>query len=306
VTETSLASHTTPPSVDAIAAEELSAAPDNPLRNFWRQFSRNKGALLGLAITLLMIVVAVAAPKIAPYPYDKQDFSVFLQPPGPDHWMGTDEFGRDVLSRIIYGSQASMATAVVATGISFVIGISLGTIGGYFGGFVDRAVGAIVDISWSFPYLLLALFLVAFLKPGLTSVMLAIGLVSWAGYARVVRAQILSLKTQDFITAAKIVGASDLRIMLLHLLPNAIPSAIVLASLGMAYAILVEAGLSYLGLGIQPPMPSWGSVLSAGRSYISIAPWLMTFPGLTIAVSVLGFNLLGDGLRDALDPRLRQ
>jgi peptide/nickel transport system permease protein len=306
MTESSIAPAAPVPSARLVAAEELPATPDSLLRSFWRQFSRNKGALLGLAITVLMVIVAVGAPWLAPYPYDEQRFSDFLQPPGPSHLMGTDEFGRDVLSRIIYGSQASMATAVVATGISFVIGISLGILGGYFGGFVDRAVGAIVDISWSFPTLLLALFLVAFLEPGLTSVMLAIGLVSWAGYARVARAQILSLKVQDFVTAAKVVGASDLRIMLVHLLPNAIPSAIVLGSLGMAYAILVEAGLSYLGLGIQPPLPSWGSVLSAGRSYISIAPWLMTFPGLTIALSVLGFNLLGDGLRDALDPRLRQ
>jgi peptide/nickel transport system permease protein len=281
-------------------------APENPVRGIWRQFSQSRGALIGLAITLICILLALASPWIAPYPYDEQNFSQALLPPGPGHWLGTDEFGRDVLSRIVYGSRASMATAVVATGISFFIGITLGTMGGYFGGFIDSAIGAVVDISWSFPYLLLALFLVAFLEPGLTSVMLAIGLVSWAGYARVARAQILSLKEQDFIVSARLVGASHFRIMFIHLLPNAIPSAIVLGSVGMAYAILAEAGLSYLGLGVQPPIPSWGSVLSAGRSYIGIAPWLMTFPGITIALAVLGFNLLGDGLRDALDPRLRQ
>jgi peptide/nickel transport system permease protein len=281
-------------------------APENPLRAFWRQFSQSRGALIGLGLTLVCILLALASPWIAPYPYDAQDFSQALLPPGLGHWLGTDEFGRDVLSRIMYGSRASMATAMAATGISFLIGITLGTVGGYFGGLIDSAIGAVVDISWSFPYLLLALFLVAFLEPGLTSVMLAIGLVSWAGYARVARAQILSLKEQDFIVSARIVGASHLRIMFHHLLPNAIPSAIVLGSVGMAYAILAEAGLSYLGLGVQPPVPSWGSVLSAGRSYIGIAPWLMTFPGITIALAVLGFNLLGDGLRDALDPRLRQ
>lgn len=281
-------------------------APENPLRAFWRQFSQSRGALIGLGLTLVCILLALTSPWIAPYPYDAQDFSQALLSPGPGHWLGTDEFGRDVLSRIMYGSRASMATAVVATGISFFIGITLGTLGGYFGGLIDSAIGAVVDISWSFPYLLLALFLVAFLEPGLTSVMLAIGLVSWAGYARVTRAQILSMKEQDFIVSARLVGASHFRIMFHHLLPNAVPSAIVLGSVGMAYAILAEAALSYLGLGVQPPVPSWGSVLSAGRSYIGIAPWLMTFPGITIALAVLAFNLLGDGLRDALDPRLRQ
>lgn len=276
------------------------------LRDFWARFARNKGAVLGLIIILSLVLVALFAPLIAPRPYYEQDLAGGLQPPQRSALLGTDELGRDVLSRLVYGARPSIQVGVVATGISLLIGTILGAVGGYFGGWVDYLTEALVSITWAFPTILMAVFLVALAGPGLVNVMIAVGLVSWATYARVVRAQVLSLKEADFVLAARVVGASEWRIIFRHIVPNTFSPVIVMASLGMASAVLAEAALSFLGLGIQPPAPSWGSMLSFARSYLTLAPWLSVFPGLAIMVTVVGFNLLGDGLRDLLDPHSRR
>lgn len=272
---------------------------------FWKRYARNRPAVAGLAIVSLLVMGAIFAPWLAPYHFDNQDLMNTLTAPGDRYLLGGDQFGRDLLSRIIYGSRASLEVGIIATGISMCIGVVLGALAGYFGGKVDYAIEAVLDITWAFPIILFALFLVSMIGPSLTNVMIAVGLVSWAEYARIVRAQILSLREQEFIVAAKVVGSSHLRILFRHLLPNALSPVIVLATLGMANAILAEAGLSFLGLGVQPPQPSWGSILSNGRDFQMLAPWLTIFPGLAITIIILGFNLMGDGLRDALDPWLR-
>jgi peptide/nickel transport system permease protein len=260
----------------------------------------------GAAIVLLLVVVAAAAPWVAPCHFADQNLDGVLQPPSRAHPLGTDDFGRDVLSRIIYGSRISLSVGVVAVSIGAGLGILLGAAAGYLGGWVDHLVVALIDIAWSFPTILLAIALVAVLEPGLTSAMVALGLVTWPSYARVMRGQVLSLREKEFVEGARAMGASSWRIVARHLIPNAIPPMIVMATLGMADAIIVESTLSYLGLGAQPPLPSWGSMLNAGRTFMHRAPWLAVFPGLAIMLTVLGFNLFGDALRDALDPRMKQ
>jgi len=261
--------------------------------------------MIGLALIVLLLLVALTADVIASQGIDDQDLRKGLWPPSREFPLGTDEFGRDMLSRIIHGSRVSLQVGIIATFLSAVVGVTLGVIAGYFGGMIDHTVQGMVDISWAFPTVLFAIFLVAVLGPGLTSVMIAVGLGYWGGYARVVRGQVLSLREWDYITAAHAIGASDLRIMLRHILPNILAPVIVMSTMMMADAILIEATLSFLGMGAQPPIPSWGSILSSGRTYLRLAPWVMLFPGIAIMLTVLGFNLFGDGLRDALDPRLR-
>jgi peptide/nickel transport system permease protein len=271
----------------------------------WSRLRRSPGAMIGLVLVVLLLFTALTADLIAPQGIDEQDLRKGLLPPSREFPLGTDEFGRDLLSRIIHGSRVSLQVGILAMSISAVVGVSLGAIAGYFGGRVDYIVQGMVDISWAFPTVLLAIFLVAVLGPGLGSVMIAVGLGYWGGFTRVVRGQVLTLREWEFITAAHAMGATNSRIMLRHLLPNCVAPVIVMCTLMMADAILIEATLSFLGMGAQPPIPSWGSILAAGRSYIRLAPWVTIFPGIAIMLTVLGFNLLGDGLRDALDPRLK-
>lgn len=261
--------------------------------------------MIGLTLIVLLLLTALAADLIAAQGIDEQDLRKGLLAPGGQFPLGTDEFGRDMLSRIIHGSRVSLQVGIIATAISAAVGISLGAIAGYFGGRIDYLIQGMVDISWAFPTILMAIFLIAVLGPGLTNVMIAVGLVYWGGFARVVRGQVLSLREWEFVTAARAIGAHDVRIMFRHIMPNIIAPVIVMATLMMGDAILIEATLSFLGMGAQPPTPSWGSILASGRAYLILAPWVTLFPGIAIMLAVLGFNLLGDGLRDALDPRLK-
>lgn len=270
-----------------------------------RRLLRRKSALLGGAILLLVIGAALFAPVVAPYAPDHQNLNEAFQPPSRAHLMGTDDFGRDIWSRVIYGSRISLLVGVIAVGIGAAIGIPLGALAGYRGGWVDHLLTTVIDIVWSFPTILLAIALTAVLKPGLLSAMIALGVVTWPSYARVVRAQVLSLKEKDFTQAAIAMGARSPRVLLRHILPNALSPVIVMATLGMADAILVESALSYFGLGAQPPTPSWGSMLAAGRNFMEIAAWMSLTPGLAIVLVVLGFNLSGDSLRDVLDPHMK-
>jgi peptide/nickel transport system permease protein len=271
----------------------------------WARLRRSPGAMIGLVLIVLLLLTALTADLIASQGIDDQDLRKGLLAPGGEFPLGTDEFGRDMLSRIIHGSRVSLQVGIIATAISALIGISLGAIAGYYGGRIDYLIQGMVDVSWAFPTVLFALFLVAVLGRSLTNVMISVGLGYWGGYARVVRGQVLSLREWEFVTAARAIGADDLRIMFRHILPNILAPVIVWSTLMMADAILIEATLSFLGMGAQPPIPSWGSILAAGRAHMRLAPWETFFPGIAIMLTVLGFNLLGDGLRDALDPRLK-
>jgi peptide/nickel transport system permease protein len=271
----------------------------------WARLRQSPGAMIGLVLIGLLVLTALTADLIAPQGIDEQDLRKGLLPPSREFPLGTDEFGRDLLSRIIHGSRVSLQVAIIATSISAVVGITLGAIAGYFGGRIGYAIQAMIDISWAFPTVLLALFLVAVLGAGLTNLMIAVGLSYWGGFAAVVRAQVLSLREWEFITAAHAIGTRHPRILFRHITPNILAPVIVMATMMMADAILIEATLSFLGMGAQPPTPSWGSILASGRSYLRLAPWVTFFPGVAIMLTVLGFNLLGDGFRDALDPRLK-
>lgn len=262
---------------------------------------KNKLALVGALIILTLIVTAIFAGSIAPYNPLEQHIIERLSPPGKDHWFGQDELGRDILSRIIYGSRISLRVGIFTVSISLVIGLIIGSISGYYGGLVDEAFMRVVDILMAFPGILLAIAMVAVLGPSLNHVILALCLIGWVGYARLVRGQVLSLRELEYVAAARALGAAPARIIALHLIPNLIAPVIVEATFGMAGAILAEASLSFLGLGAQPPTPSWGSMLNVGREFLLIAPHTTTFPGLAIMLVVLGFNFLGDGLRDYLD-----
>jgi len=271
----------------------------------WSRFFRTPSAVIGLTLISLLLLVALLANFIASQGSDDQNLRKSLDAPSSEFPLGADEFGRDLLSRIIYGSRISLEVSILVTSISALTGVTLGALSGYYGGILDTIVQGAVDISWAFPTILLAIFLVAILGPGLVSVMISVGLGYWGGFSRVVRGQVLSLREREFVIASRALGADNFRIMFRHILPNCIAPVIVMATLMMADAILIEATLSFLGMGAQPPIPSWGSILAGGRAYLRLAPWVMIYPGLTIMLTVLGFNLLGDGLRDVLDPRLR-
>jgi peptide/nickel transport system permease protein len=270
----------------------------------WRVFCCNRLAVVGLVAVIVICLVAILAPHIAPYDYAEQNVRNSIQPPGPDHWLGTDQWGRDILSRIIVGSRVSLSVGVVSVVILIVIGVAIGAIAGYYRR-MDGLLMRFVDIMMSIPGFFLLLTIVALFGPSLLNTMLVIGLTSWMGTARLVRGQFLSLREKEFVEAARAIGAQDWRIVVRHLLPNTMAVIIVQATLFMSQAILIESSLSYLGLGAQPPTPSWGGMLSQGRDYMRQAPWGTLFPGLAIFVTVMAFNLLGDGLRDALDPHLR-
>jgi peptide/nickel transport system permease protein len=263
-----------------------------------------RGAGLGLAVLVLVVLVAVLADAVAPYSPNQIQAVGILAPPSPDHPLGTDAIGRDVLSRIIFGSRVSLSAGIVSVAVALLLGVLVGLVAGYHGGWLDDLLMRMIDALYAFPALLLALAITAILGPGLTNVMLAIGIVFMPAFARLVRAQSLSVRERDFVVAARVTGAGPWRIMGVHIWPNVTAAIIVQASLQVGAAIVIEAGLSFLGLGVQPPAPSWGSMLKDGYQYMEQAPWLAFAPGAAIFVTVLAINLFGDGLRHALDPRL--
>ncbi|MGL5049296.1 MAG: nickel transporter permease [Fusobacteriaceae bacterium] len=273
----------------------------------WRRLKRNKMAVLGLIIIVTMIIIAVFANVIADYDtvVIKQNLSERLQSPSMKHILGTDEFGRDIFARLIHGARVSLKVGVVAVSFSIAIGGTLGALAGFYGGKLDNVIMRIMDIFLAIPSILLAIAIVSALGPNLFNLMIAISISSVPGYARIVRASVLSIRDQEYIEAAKAIGASDMRIIFRHIIPNSLAPVIVQGTLGVAGAILSTAGLSFIGLGIQPPAPEWGSMLSGGRQYLRYAWWVTTFPGVAIMMTILSLNLLGDGLRDALDPRLK-
>ena len=271
-----------------------------------KRFLRNKLALLGLTVVVLVVLASLAAGIVAPFNPQKLSLSNRIQSPSGEHFFGTDHFGRDILSRVLYGGRVSLYVGVVSVTIAAVIGIVLGSVGGYFGGRIDYAIVLLMDALISFPTLLLAIGLMAVMGPGVKSIIIALALVFIPTYGRVVRGAVLSIRQKEYIEAARNSGSGDLKIIFLHVLPNTMAPLIVITTISVANAILIEAALSFLGLGVPPPAPSWGNILSDGRNFISQAPWLTIFPGLAITLSVLGFNTLGDGLRDVLDPKMKQ
>jgi peptide/nickel transport system permease protein len=253
---------------------------------------------------LVLFFTAAFAPLLSPYDPNAIDRHNVLMPPGLHHLLGTDDLGRDVMSRMIWGARISLAVGFVAIGIATLIGMLLGALAGYYGGWTDRVIMRFIDIMLSIPTFFLILAVIAFIGPSIWNIMIVIGLTSWMGVARLVRAEFLSLKEREFVLAARAVGASDVRIIFRHVMINSMAPVLVSAVLGVAGAVLVESALSFLGIGIQPPTPSWGNILSLGKDYIELAWWLSVYPGLAILITVLGYNLLGEGIRDSIDPRL--
>jgi peptide/nickel transport system permease protein len=270
-----------------------------------QRLKQNKLAFLGAGVIVFLISVAIFASFIAPHHYARQVLPDRFLPPSIEYLLGTDHLGRCIFSRMIYGSRIALMIGVMVVGIQAAIGVTLGLISGYYGGIIDAIIMRLVDTMLAFPAIVLALAIAAVLEPGLYNVMIALGVIGWGGYARLVRGQVLSVKENDYIEAVRATGASNVRIMFRHILPNIIAPIIVVATLGMAGALLATSALSFLGLGAQPPDPCWGAILAGGRDFLRRAWWIATFPGLAIMVTVLGYNFLGDGLRDALDPRLK-
>lgn len=268
-----------------------------------RQFKSNRLNLIGLALVLLVLFAALLAPWIAPYEPNEQDLLNRLAAPSSEHVMGTDQLGRDMFSRVLHGARISLSVGLVVVSITLAIGTLVGVVAGYAGGWVDEALMRFVDILLAFPGILLALVIAGILGPSLRNIMIALAVVGWTSYARIIRGSVLSIKEKEFIKAAKLMDVSKPRVIARHIVPNVITPVVVLATMDMAYVILGTAGLSFLGLGAQPPTPEWGAMLSEGRNHIQTAWWVVNFPGLVIMITVLGFNLLGDGLRDVLDPR---
>jgi peptide/nickel transport system permease protein len=273
-------------------------------RLFWFKFIRNRLAVGGAIVVSSLVITALLAPLIAPYDPSFIDSEHVLSSPTHAHLLGTDQLGRDVLSRIIWGGRISLLVGFVAVGITIAIGAILGALAGYYGKMLDSMIMRFVDIMLCFPTFFLILAVIALLEPSIWNIMVVIGLTSWMGVARLVRAEFLSLKERDFVLAARAQGAGDLRLIFRHILPNAMAPVFVAAILGIGAAILTESALSFLGIGVQPPTPSWGNILTAGKDNIEIAYWLSLYPGLAILITVLGYNLLGEGLRDALDPKI--
>jgi peptide/nickel transport system permease protein len=274
--------------------------------DFRKRFLRNRIAVAGSVIVLFLFCVSLLAPWLAPYDPNAIDLKNVLAPPSGGHPLGTDPLGRDVLSRMIWGAGISLKVGFIATGIAILIGTILGALAGYYSRWADALIMRFVDIMLCFPTFFLILAVIAILEPSIWNIMIVIGLTSWMGVTRLVRADFIALRERDFVLAARAVGAGDLRIIFRHILPNAMASVLVTATLGVAGAILTESALSFLGIGVQPPTPSWGNILTAGKDNIDIAWWLSLYPGLAILITVLGYNLLGEGIRDALDPRLRR
>ncbi|WP_087754658.1 ABC transporter permease [Paraburkholderia caledonica] len=289
-------------SIDARSASAATALPRRKRRGLTR-FMRNRAAVFGAFLVALIVIMALFAPWLTHYDPVQASFMTVRQAPSAAHWFGTDELGRDVLSRLLYGARASLLAGVVSVGIAVVLGVPLGLIAGYFGRFVDGVISRIADALLSIPFLILAIALSAFLGPSLTNAMAAIGISAMPRFIRLTRGQAISVKAEEYVEGARAIGLDHARIMLRYILPNVLPPIIVQASLTVASAIIAEASLSFLGLGQLPPAPSWGSMLNTAKDFVSQAPWMSIFPGIAIFLAVLGFNLLGDGLRDALDPR---
>jgi len=281
----------------------IAGLEENPWARAWRRLRRRKGAMVALAVVVLLIAAALLAPWVAPYDPTLTSFAQVRKPPSWAHWFGTDEVGRDVLSRVIWGARASLSAGLVSVGIAVGAGVPLGLLAGYAGGWIDTILSRIVDAMLAIPFLILAITLSAFLGPSLSNAMIAIGVTATPVFIRLTRGQTLGAKVEDYVEAARAVGNPHWRIAVRHLLPNIVPPLLVQASLAIAGAIIAEAALSFLGLGQQPPAPSWGSMLNSAQRFLAQAPWMAFWPGFAIFFAVLSFNLLGDGLRDALDPR---
>lgn len=265
----------------------------------------NPQILIGVLALLVLAGGSFPAYTILDIPYWKQKFSDSLSPPSYKHLMGTDQLGRDIFSRTMYGARISLLSAIGAASLAGIVGVLLGLTAGYFGGLIDRFVQTLIDMCWCVPTIVVAIFLTTLMNPGLMTVVIAITFGYWAQYARVIRGEVLSLKNTDYVQAARALGSSNMRIIFSHIFPNVVAPLVVLISLTIGYAIIIEAMLGFLGVGVQPPIPSWGRILSSGREFLSRAPWITIFPGIMISLTVLAFNLLGDGLRDVLDPKLR-
>ena len=286
----------------AVVFEQMQATPST---RALRRLVRRGGAMFGFAVVVFFIVLAVFAPWIAPYDPVATDWSALRAAPSVSHWFGGDDLGRDVLSRVVWGTRASILAGLVSVSISLALGVPIGMLAGYVGGWLDALISRITDAMLACPFLILAIALAAFLGPSLTNAMIAIGISATPVFIRLTRAQVLSAKSEDYVEAARALGNPHLRIALRHILPNIVAPLIVQATLAIAAAVIAEASLSFLGLGQQPPAPSWGSMLNTARNYVDQAPWMAVWPGLAIFLTVLSFNLVGDGLRDALDPRSR-
>jgi peptide/nickel transport system permease protein len=285
--------------------ELTEARSESILRSVARQLLSDNVSRAGFIIVLALIIIALVANYVAPYNPNHQNLAQLLKPPSLSHLMGTDQLGRDVLSRIIYGTRISLEVGIIVVTVSLFSGSIIGAVSGYFGGRADLVIMRIADVFLAFPGLILAIGLMAVLGQGVTNVIISLSIVTWPGYARVIRSQTLSLKELEYVEAAKLSNASSFRIIFRHIIPNAVSPIIILGTIGVGFAILAEAGLSFLGLGVGPNIPSWGSTIADGRANFILDPYLMIFPGIVLALAVLGFNLIGDSLRDALDPSLR-
>jgi peptide/nickel transport system permease protein len=286
-------------------ALSVDLAHESPGARAWRRLFKRRSAVFGLVVIVLFILMAVLAPLIAPYDPTQQGWTSIRKPPSLQHWFGTDESGRDLFSRVIFGARASLLAGVVSISIALGLGVPIGLLAGYGGKWIDAVIGRITDAMLACPFLILAIALAAFLGPSLQNAMIAIGLAAAPVFVRLTRGQVMAVKVEDYVEAARAVGNPPLRIAVRHILPNIMPALIVQATISIATAIIAEASLSFLGLGQQPPAPSWGSMLNTAQRFLTNAPWMAIWPGLAIFLVVLSFNILGDGLRDALDPRER-
>jgi peptide/nickel transport system permease protein len=276
---------------------------ESPARRAVRRLAQRKGAMVALAVILVLVALAILAPTISPYDPARQSWTAVRKAPSALNWFGTDEVGRDILTRILYGARASLSAGVISVAIAIAVGVPVGLLAGYAGGIVDGLISRFTDAMLACPFLILAIALAAFLGPSLGNAMIAIGITATPIFVRLTRGQVLSVKSEDYVEAARAIGNPHWRVAIRHILPNVLPALLVQATLTIATAIIAEASLSFLGLGQQPPAPSWGSMLNSAQRFLTNAPWMAVWPGLAIFVTVLSFNLLGDGLRDALDPR---
>jgi peptide/nickel transport system permease protein len=290
----------------AIADVAIVELPEeSPGARAWRRLLKRKSAVFGLVVIVLFVLVAVLAPLIVPYDPTQQTWTAIRKPPSWQHWFGTDESGRDLFSRVVFGARASLLAGVVSVSIALGLGVPIGLLAGYGGRWTDAIIGRITDAMLACPFLILAIALAAFLGPSLQNAMIAIGVTATPIFVRLTRGQVMAVKVEDYVEAARAVGNPAVRIAVKHILPNILPALIVQATISIAAAIIAEASLSFLGLGQQPPAPSWGSMLNTAQRFLTNAPWMAIWPGLAIFLAVLSFNILGDGLRDALDPRER-